>query len=91
MSNKKEYLSWINVLVNFVFAPLRLFSLIFHFIHNYFKVKNDLFEGEVIWNAFKVCVAAYHDPIEQSEIFQKASSIKCYTTTSKGHSGVKVL
>ncbi len=84
----KEYLSAINLLGILLFAvALGLLRL----IYNYFKVKNDPFREEVVWNALKVCVASYHDPIEQAEIFQKASSIKCYTSTLKGHSGVEVL
>ncbi len=59
-------------------------------ISNFYKVKNDPFRNEIIWNALKVCVASYRDPIEQAEIFKK-SSIKCYTSTPKGHSGAEIL
>lgn len=72
----------------FGFVPFFFFNRVFLVIFNYFKVKNDPFRREVVWNCLKVCVASYHDPIEQAEIFQKASSIKCYTSTPKGRSGL---
>eukprot|EP01040_Poterioochromonas_malhamensis_P014270 gene14270-15781_t len=72
----------------FGFILLLFLQHVIQIITNFFKVNNDPFRNEIIWNALKVCVASYRDPIEKAEIF-KESSIKCYTSTPTGHSGQK--